>query len=74
VTITGKPRVSDLWEQARREHPLTDKDRANGVTLSPAQSDRFRQLMREHGHLVPGAPSALPCGWSPPHRQPPDPA
>jgi hypothetical protein len=23
----------------------------------------YRQLMREHGHLVPGTPQPLPCGW-----------
>lgn len=23
----------------------------------------YRRLMREHGHLVPGAPEPLPCGW-----------
>ena len=23
----------------------------------------YRRLMREHGHLVPGTPQPLPCGW-----------
>lgn len=24
---------------------------------------RYRELMREHGHLIPGTPRPLPCGW-----------
>ncbi len=43
------PTAQELWEQAKREHPLTDEDRANGVVLSSAQSGRFRALMRAHG-------------------------
>jgi hypothetical protein len=23
----------------------------------------YRRLMRQHGHLVPGKPEPLPCGW-----------
>lgn len=26
-------------------------------------AEEYRRLMREHGHLVPGTPEALPCGW-----------
>jgi YspA, cpYpsA-related SLOG family len=25
--------------------------------------EEYRRLMREHGHLVPGKPEPLPCGW-----------
>ncbi|MER7280371.1 hypothetical protein ABT369_38640 [Dactylosporangium sp. NPDC000244] len=27
--------------------------------------DRYRQLLRDRGLLVPGEPEALPCGWTP---------
>jgi hypothetical protein len=26
-------------------------------------AEEYRRLMREHGHLVPGEPEPLPCGW-----------
>jgi hypothetical protein len=26
-------------------------------------AEEYRRLMREHGHLVPGMPQPLPCGW-----------
>ena len=26
-------------------------------------AEEYRRLMREHGHLVPGTPQPLPCGW-----------
>jgi hypothetical protein len=29
---------------------------------------RYRELMIEHGHLIPGKPEPLPCGWSPTTR------
>lgn len=44
-----------LWQQAHDEHP-TDPDSAR---------IRYRELMREHGHLIPGKPTPLPCGWTP---------
>jgi hypothetical protein len=25
--------------------------------------EEYRRLMRDHGHLVPGVPESLPCGW-----------
>jgi hypothetical protein len=28
-----------------------------------ATSARYRELMIEHGHLIPGTPRNLPCGW-----------
>ena len=27
--------------------------------------ERYRQLMREHGYLISGTPTPLPCGWPP---------
>ena len=27
--------------------------------------DRYRELLVEHGHLVPGKQEPLPCGWTP---------
>lgn len=42
-----------LWLQAADEHP----DDAE------ARRTRYRELMVEHGHLVPGKPTPLPCGW-----------
>jgi hypothetical protein len=26
-------------------------------------AEEYRRLLREHGHLVPGKPEPLPCGW-----------
>lgn len=48
-----------LWMQAHEEHP----------TDTAARRERYRELLREHGHLVdrkPGDDPNLPCGW--PHR------
>lgn len=44
-----------LWLQANAEHPDDDA----------ARRARYRKLMIEHGHLIPGKPEPLPCGWSP---------
>ncbi len=41
--------AQQLWEQAKREQPLTDEERARGVRFSRAQSRRFRDLMSQHG-------------------------
>jgi hypothetical protein len=27
--------------------------------------EKYRALLREHGHLIPGKPEPLPCGWNP---------
>lgn len=44
---------AELWKQAESEHPA-DAD---------ARRVRYRELMVEHGHLIPGKPTPLPCGW-----------
>src|SRR5438046_2731118 len=51
-----RPSPGVLWQQAEAEHP-DDID---------AHRRRYRELMREHGHLVerkPGDDPNLPCGW-----------
>lgn len=51
-----RPSPGALWMQAQKEHP---EDVA-------AASARYRELLREHGHLVerkPGDDPNLPCGW-----------
>lgn len=53
-----RPSPGVLWMQANEEHPNDDR----------ARGGRYRELMREHGHLIPGKPSPLPCGWSPKTR------
>jgi hypothetical protein len=45
--------------------PLSLWRRADG------DGERYRELMREHGLLVPGSPEPLPCGWMP--GRPPEP-
>jgi hypothetical protein len=50
-----RPSPHVLWQQAEREHP-DDID---------ALRRRYRELMVEHGHLIPGKQEPLPCGWSP---------
>lgn len=47
------PTPHELWSQADREHPDDDD----------ARTDRYRELMIEHGLLIPGKPKPLPCGW-----------
>lgn len=63
----SRPSVGELWYQARREFPLTKQERKDGVQMSDIQRERFRELMLEHGHLIPGKPTPLPCGW--PHKK-----
>ena len=46
------PSPVDLWRQA-------------GGGTSDYSADRYRELLLEHGHLVPGASEPLPCGWTP---------
>ena len=57
MTAPNAPSVQELWEQAQRKHPLTDNDRTDGRSLTPAQSDCFRDLMRQHGKALPPEPS-----------------
>lgn len=47
------PSPAQLWQQAGQEHP---DDPA-------AYRQRYRELMREHGLIVPGKAHPLPCGW-----------
>lgn len=61
--MSKPPTPAELWLQAKQECPLSPEDRARGVTVHVALSDRFRELMREHEHLIPGVPTPLPCGW-----------
>lgn len=64
-TCHQRPAPHALWQQAEREHP-DDID---------AHRARYRELMVEHGHLIPGKPKPLPCGWSPsPPNAPSEPA
>jgi hypothetical protein len=51
----GTPLPSELWEQARSEHP-TDVD---------GRRRRYQELLREHGQLIAGKHEPLPCGWEP---------
>ena len=61
MTVSGsashdRPSPGVLWMQAQQEHP---QDIA-------ARSARYKELLREHGHLVerkPGDDPNLPCGW-----------
>lgn len=55
--MTGKPSIMDLWRQA-------------GGGTDHWDSQRYRDLMHEHGYLLrPGddgyedATHTLPCGW-----------
>lgn len=49
-----RPTPEELWRQAGGGTPGYDRD-------------RYRALLREHGHLIPLAPGEtpqpLPCGW-----------
>lgn len=48
-----KPSVYECWVESMQAPPGT-------------QRDRYRELLREHGHLVPREPGDdgnLPCGW-----------
>lgn len=47
-----------LWQQAHAAHPDDPE----------ARRARYRALLIEHGHLVPGKPTPLPCGWTPGRR------
>lgn len=50
---------SQLYALAAKDHP-DDRE---------AMLARYRELMIEHGHLIPGTPRNLPCGW--PGKAPP---
>jgi hypothetical protein len=51
--LAQRPSPAELWHQA------------DVLGASSAWRDeRYRQLLREHGHLIPGRPKPLPCGWS----------
>ena len=52
TTEPERPSAMELWRQAGGGTPQYDRA-------------RYRQLLIEHGHLVPGEPSPLPCGWRP---------
>lgn len=43
----------DLYTLAAKEHPGD----LNAIRR------RYRELMIKHGHLIPGTPKPLPCGW-----------
>ena len=43
--------------EATRPSPFELWQQADG------DAEEYRRLMREHGHLVPGPPRPLPCGW-----------
>lgn len=47
------PTPAELWNQADSEHPGDDDARVK----------RYRELMVEHGYLIPGEPQPLACGW-----------
>ena len=51
----NRPGPGALWAQANAEHPGD----------APARRARYRDLMVEHGHLIPGKQAPLPCGWNP---------
>lgn len=46
------PSPAELWQQA------------GGGTATFNRSE-YRELLREHGHLIDGPPEPLPCGWTP---------
>lgn len=52
--MSSKPSPHELWKQAGGETDAFDRG-------------RYRELLLEHGHLVPLAPgekaAPLPCGW-----------
>lgn len=48
--MTDRPAPHELWQQVEREMP--DPKGRPGL-LAPARRDRYRELMTEHGHLVP---------------------
>lgn len=55
--MTEHPSPSELHAQAVRE---VDAARADKIR------ERFHELMKEHGHIVPAQPGDdpnLPCGW-----------
>lgn len=52
---SDRPSPAKLWQQAGGETPAYD-------------AGTYRKLLRDHGHLVPGKPEALPCGWTPGRR------
>lgn len=49
----SRPSPARLWQQAADEHP----------TDIVKRRDRYRELMRHYGHVVPGKFRPLPCGW-----------
>lgn len=46
----SKPSPAELWQQA-------------GGGTAEYSRERYRELLIEHGHLIPGRPEPLPCGW-----------
>lgn len=50
-----RPEPAALWYAAQAEYPGDDN--------ADARVARYGELMREHGHIVPGTPQPLPCGW-----------
>lgn len=60
--MPDRPTPAELWRQAGGGTPTYSRD-------------RYRELLREHGHLVPLAPgetaTPLPCGWPHPLNSPP---
>lgn len=61
--MADRPHPAALWRQATDE--IDAACRAGGDPMADP-GPRYRELMREHGHLVPLEPGEnrnLPCGW-----------
>lgn len=56
LVMAEKKTAMELWYQAEKEC------REEGETHQWLR-DRYRELMVEHGHIVPGKQEPLPCGW-----------
>jgi hypothetical protein len=63
--VSERPAPHELCYQAVEEVGNLDDREAVGR--------RYRELLTEHGHLVPGTPKPLPCGWAPGRGRPDDP-